>query len=215
MCKQDSGGASIFEQTYRNYLDDMKSRDLERIASRLGVSLQDGAVPVMLFGKEYHVSPKGIAFPEDQTLIHAEIIVLCKYVLLYPDESFHDDSWVTYRDFPDAAPFVGGFHANVEAPIAKIFSGKLDALREASRVLGGRVPVSPLSYDIVMQFQALPDLPVLLLFNDDDEEFPAAASVLFEHRAEKYLDMECLAGVGWLLYEYLARAAGIDASTIM
>lgn len=215
MCKQDSCGTSIFEQTYRNYLDEIKNRDLEMIASRLGVSLVNGAVPVTLFGLEFHVSPEGIAFPADHTLTHGETIVLCKYVLLYPDERFYDDSWVTYRDFRDAAPFVGGFQTNVEQPMAKAFTGKLDALNEACRTLGGRTPESPLSYDIVKQFKALPDLPVLLLFNDADDEFPADASVLFERRAEKYLDMECLAGVGWLLYEYLARAAGIDVSMTM
>ena len=46
-------------------------------------------------------------------------------------------------------------------------------------------------------------MPVLLLFNDTDEEFAAQSTVLFERRAEKYLDAECLAMVGMLLYEYL------------
>jgi hypothetical protein len=54
-----------------------------------------------------------------------------------------------------------------------------------------------------MQFNALPKIPVLLLFNDADEEFPAQCAVLFERRAENFLDMECLAMVGMLLFEYL------------
>ena len=54
-----------------------------------------------------------------------------------------------------------------------------------------------------MQFDALPKIPVLMLFNDIDEEFPAQSTVLFERRAENYLDMECLAMVGMLLFEYL------------
>ena len=45
-----------------------------------------------------------------------------------------------------------------------------------------------------------------MLFNDADEEFPAQSAVLFERRAEKYLDMECLAMVGMLLFEYLKQA---------
>jgi hypothetical protein len=47
----------------------------------------------------------------------------------------------------------------------------------------------------------------LILFNDADEEFPAQCMVLFERRAENYLDMECLAMVGMLLFEQLKRAA--------
>jgi len=48
---------------------------------------------------------------------------------------------------------------------------------------------------------------VLMLFNDADDEFAAQCAVLFERRAEKYLDMECLAMVGMLLFEYLKLSA--------
>ena len=40
--------------------------------------------------------------------------------------------------------------------------------------------------------------------NDDaDDEFPAQSSVFFERRAEKYLDPECLAMAGRLLFTLL------------
>jgi hypothetical protein len=58
-----------------------------------------------------------------------------------------------------------------------------------------------------MQFTALPQIPVSMLFKDADEEFVARCAVLFERRAENYLDMECLAMVGMLLFEYLKPAA--------
>jgi hypothetical protein len=48
---------------------------------------------------------------------------------------------------------------------------------------------------------------VLLLFNDADEDFPASCSVLYERRAERYLDMECLAMLGMMLAEGLKRNA--------
>ncbi len=55
----------------------------------------------------------------------------------------------------------------------------------------------------MMQFNALPKLPMVLLFNDRDEEFPAQAKILFEQRAEVYLDAECLAILGNLLFQRL------------
>ena len=51
-------------------------------------------------------------------------------------------------------------------------------------------------------------VPLLLLFNDKDDEFPAQCSALFEKRTEKFLDMECLAMVGMLFFEYLKAEAG-------
>jgi hypothetical protein len=47
----------------------------------------------------------------------------------------------------------------------------------------------------------------LLLFNDKDDEFPAQCSVLFERRAQKFLDMECLAMVGTHFFKNLKALA--------
>jgi len=57
-----------------------------------------------------------------------------------------------------------------------------------------------------VRLPALPKIPILLLFNGADEEFPARCAMLFERRAEKYLDMECLAIAGWALSAYLLDA---------
>jgi hypothetical protein len=69
--------------------------------------------------------------------------------------------------------------------------------------LGGYPPDFEIAYDLFMQFDALPRVPVILLFNDADEEFPAQSSLLFERRAEKYLDPECLAMAGRILFTCL------------
>jgi hypothetical protein len=45
-----------------------------------------------------------------------------------------------------------------------------------------------------------------MLFNAAGEEFPAQCAVLFERRAENYLDMECLTMAGILLFGYLKAA---------
>ena len=59
----------------------------------------------------------------------------------------------------------------------------------------------------MMKLHPLPKVPVLLLFNDADDEFPADCKVLFERRAEHYLDMECLAILGNILADYLKKAS--------
>ena len=48
-------------------------------------------------------------------------------------------------------------------------------------------------------------MPLLLLFNDADEDFPPACSVLFERRAEHYLDKECLAMLGMMLADCIRK----------
>ena len=87
--------------------------------------------------------------------------------------------------------------------ITSYFVGRLDDLKKAGKTMGGYPPDFEVAYDLFMQFDALPQVPVILLFNDADDEFSAQSSVLFERRAEKYLDPECLAMAGRLLFTCL------------
>ncbi|QTA92099.1 DUF3786 domain-containing protein [Desulfonema magnum] len=208
--------APVFEKIYKDYLDQIVWTDIRSDAERLGIRTEGDEIIIPFFGKPYSVSAKGIADPSGNKPIHAVNVILCKYLLLCPDaETFEtlktseiSSEWVSYRDFKDAAPFAGAFANNTEQAIAENFSGRPEALKTASRRLGGRVPDIDLSCDFSMIFDALPRVPLLLLFNDADDEFPAQCSVLFEKRAEKYLDMECLAMAGWLLSDYLTEAVG-------
>ena len=115
---------------------------------------------------------------------------------------------MSFKDFKDAGPLVRAFYNTVTHPIAETFSGRLAELENAGAKIGGYAPVDTLSYDFSMRFDALPRVSLLLLFNDKDDEFPAQGSVLFEKRAEKFLDMECLAMVGMLFFEFLKAEAG-------
>jgi hypothetical protein len=112
--------------------------------------------------------------------------------------------WVSFKDFKDAAPLTHAFATTVTNPISKMFSGRPAALEKACKKIGGYRPAEIFSYDVSIQFDALPRVPLLLLFNDKDKEFPAQCSLLFERRTEKYLDMECVAMLGMLLCGYLS-----------
>ena len=61
-------------------------------------------------------------------------------------------------------------------------------------------------YDLAMQFQALPMISLLLLFNDGDADFPAYTTVLFQRQAEFYLDPESLAMTSAVLARRLTDA---------
>jgi hypothetical protein len=204
-----------FEKTYRDYLAQVAKLDIQSITEKLGVQIEGDEVIIPLFGKPYRVSARDIIDPLGNKPLHAVNVLLCKYLLLCPDVAPREDDWVSYKDFKDAAPFVDGFSNNAEKPIAKTFSSRLNELNKACKKLGGRSPDLDLAYDVKMRFDSLPKVPVFLLFNDEDDEFPAQCSVLFERRAAKYLDMECLAIIGWLLSDYLKVADGGEYTTIM
>ena len=208
--------SSIFEKTYRDYLSQVHKLNLAGKEDILGIRLSEDEIRVPLFQREFTVLPTGIVDASGNQPLHAVSVLLCRYLILCPDvEPIEGAEWVSYKDFLDAAPFVGGFVNNTEKAISKNFSGKVNLLKQACNRLGGFCADDGLTYDLSMQIRPLPKIPLYLLFNDADEEFPADCRVLFERRAEKYLDMECLAIVGWLFSDYLMQISGKERSTIM
>jgi len=205
----------IYEQTYRNYLIEIAALDLELIAQKLGGKFLDGAIELDFYGFKYRISAGAILNNHGREAGFAECVVLCKYLLMCPEQEPHEKNWVAYNNFKDAAPFAGAFVKNVEKPIARNFTGKLELLENACKKTFAKDPDMELNYQLVKRFEILPKVPVLLLFNDKDDEFPAESFVRFEERAKYYLDMECLAVIGWLLSDKLAELAGLAGDTLM
>jgi len=177
--------------------------------------MEGDSILVPLFGQRYKISSGGIVGPSGKEPIHSVKVVLCQYLLHKPAAEADGGDWVSYKDLKDASPFVGGFQGNTEKAIAKNFAGRLGALRRACLQLGGKDPGLGWGYQLSMKFDPLPLIPILLLFNDADEEFPAQCLLLFERRAEKYLDMESMAILAWLLADYLNQSQGDMRTTVM
>lgn len=200
----------VFEKIYQEYLREVSRIDLARVEDRLGLKLDKGEAAVPFYGIPFRVSGQGVVDNQGKRPSHSVCVILCKYLLLCPENEPLGSDWVTYKDFKAAAPFAGGFLNNAEKPISRAFSGRLPELRKACAKLSGRPVDTGIAADLVMQLNALPKVPVLMIFNDRDEDFPSNCSLLFERRAEKYLDMECLAMTGWALSEWLKTHAGLQ-----
>jgi len=199
--------SSVFEETYTNYLEQIARLDFKKIADQLGAEMADDELIIPFFGKPHRISVTGITAPSGSRPNFSVCVILFKYLLLCPDHDPVENDWVSFKDFKDSAPFSGAFVNYTEIALAKYFSGHLKVLETACRGIHGHPPGASFSYDLCVQFKALPKIPLLMLFNDADDEFAAQCRVLFERRAENYLDMECLAMVGMLLFEYLKLAA--------
>jgi hypothetical protein len=197
--------SQVFDQTYEDYLSQIAGLDFNFIADTLGVKVDGGDVIVPLFGKSYRVSAQSITDSSGQKPHLAICVILCKYLLMCPMIQPLGGSWMAYKDFKDAAPLIQAFSNTVTRPLAETFAGRMAELESSGKKMGGYTPGEEFPYDLCLQFDALPKVPLLLLFNDQDDEFPAQCGVLFEKRTEKFLDMECLAMVGMLFFEYLKK----------
>lgn len=197
---------TVFEKTYKNYLRQLREISFESIAANLGAKIEGNRIKIPLFINEYEVSVEGIADASGKKPAHDICVILSKYILLCPDTPPKEHDWVSFRNLKDSGPLISYFTNEVERAIGSYFSGRLKDLKKASDSLGGYPPALEVKYDLAIQFDALPMIPVIMLYNDADEEFSAKCIVLFESRVEKYLDAECIAMLGRQLFNYFQTA---------
>jgi hypothetical protein len=201
---QDS---EIFEKNYMEYCAQIANLNFSSLTEKLGIKQDGDQMIVPFFNNNYFVSKEGIADESGTRPDYVVCVILSKYLLLCPESSHDDTDWVSFRDFKKTSHFlnVNYFASDTEKPIVQHFSKRLDSLKMACKKFGGSPYDIKISYDLVMRFNALPRISLLLLFNDQDEEFPAQCSVLFQKQAEYYLDPESLAMTSAFLVKSLTR----------
>lgn len=201
--------ADIFEQNYQKYCAQLAEIDGAAIKDRLGLVAEGNRIFIPFFNKRYLLAKNGIVDAEGNRPEYLPFVILAQYILLCPEQSPYDAQWVAFKDFKRISPFtnVNYFSSDTERAIETHFAGRLDDLSKAGKKLGGIHCNMDVSYDLSMQFKALPRMSLLLLFNDSDDEFPAQCTVLFQKHAEFYLDPESLAMSGAFLARSLKDAS--------
>lgn len=192
---------SIFKQNDVHYLEQIGNLDLTARQWNLGITVSQGVSVVPFFNNPYKVSKSGIS----GDLSYAARVVLLKYLLMCPQEMpVGGTDWIPYREFRDSGQSNGaGLSDYVAQTLAERFTDKLVQLQDACYRLGGVPPETKYPYDLAFEFQALPRVPVLFLFNDAEEGFPAQVTILYQRRAENFLDAECRVMLDGYLMEEL------------
>lgn len=191
--------ARIFDDTYHHYLSNLEQVDLTKRAITLGAKVSGDTLHVSFYDRELSISSSGISSEGHEQIPFPVKVVLCRYVLMCPDDMPQLDArLVNYRDFRYAAPLLNYFTTNTSKTLEIAHSGEIEKLHQKCVQTGGMEAIT-VGYDLSMKFQALPRIPIYLYFNDADDEFPAKCSILFQADAGQFLDMECLAITGTYL----------------
>ena len=196
-----------YEKVYRTLWSRVRGLDLVPTAVPLGGrDLGNGSVEMVFLDEPLRVSREGIRDGRGRSPHEAVRIVLCHY-LLRAGRGALANVWAAYRELEHSAFFMPSFKHNVERRISRAFAGRAGDLERAVLGIGGRPHAGGPSADGAWTLRALPHIPLLLVFNEGDEEFPADARLLFDRSADVWLDAECLAVVGWIVAERLCGAA--------
>lgn len=199
----------IFEQHYERYLEQISHVDLSQCESVLGLNVdhETKSVTIPFFNTLYRVSPSGVTDDRGESPDYGIRVIVLKYVLMCPRYIPSGKDWITFREFTDSGQARDdGLSVYATQALAKRYSGRLSCLKAAVDALDGHPPENDYPYDVSVVLTALPHLPLLFLFNDADEQFPAQASLLYERRAEHLLDAECRIMVDWYVLTFLKQA---------
>jgi hypothetical protein len=151
----------------------------------------EGPQSVLFYGKHAEVREDGI-YCGNAGLGSIGGILVLRY-LIESGTPPCTGEWVPYRAFRDGATFASHLKTYVEDVVAKEFAGRKEILASRIAEIGGK-PVDFASRpDFAMVLDPFPGIPVLCLFWDADEEFPASFQFLFDSSAPQHLDLESLA----------------------
>jgi len=201
-----NASGSVYNETYHYYLEQLKAMRFDGKEDVLGITLDEDAVVVPYFGQSIRMTADGLRNEAGRRPDFSDCVVVCRYLIMCPRFEPRQREWVAYRDFPDAGPLTVFWADTVEGPLARAFSGNIGALETAADILGGSLPDIDIACDLCRRFTPLPKIPLLLVFNDVDDDFSASASLLFEKRASTYLDAESQAILGHALSDRLLNA---------
>lgn len=201
-----------FKKHYHNYLSQIATIDLANTAQVLGLTRVGQSFYLPLFDHFYEISKDGFWDEAGKKPHYGICVILAKYLLMCPDRPYLDPAWAAFKDFKKASHFlnVNYFRSDTENMIARAFGGRSEALEQACLKVGGKPNNEITNYDLTMEFQALPKVSLLLIYNDEDMDFPVYATVLFQKHAEYYLDPESLAMTSAVLAAKLKKAAVIS-----
>jgi len=199
--------SEIFETNYNNYCRQIAGVNFSLIKNTLGIEGDEDRLVIPFLNRDYRISKNGITDASGDRPDYIICVILAKYVLLCPDHIHQNAEWVSFKDFRKTSHFtnLNFFRSDVEQVIVKEFSGRIEALSRAGKELNGMDHPLTDTYDLSIQFNALPRISLLMLFNDKDDEFPAQCSILFQKQAEFYLDPESLLMTGAVLARNLKK----------
>jgi hypothetical protein len=198
-----SGG---YTYIYQDLLKRLEYADILTAANHLDLSLNNaGEVEVPFFGKTYLMSKEGVRRLDGKRFSDAIGSALIYYILK-GSSSRPAGKFATFAELAGPLFKNGSYSISaLERPIIKRFQRRVPELLAAAASVGGRQGGEAGLGSVSLIFDLLPHIPMQLIFYDQDDEFPARATLLFDLNATQLVDFEVLAVLVTLFVQSLAK----------
>jgi hypothetical protein len=186
--------------------DRLSGADLGRAGQNLGLACDPKVgLEIPFAGRTYRISGDGVSPLDGKPFPDATGSVLIQYVLT-ESGSRPAYRFVTLAELAGPLFKHGGYSGSaLEQPIARRFRGRTRELVDRAASLGGREGGTGGLGSISLIVDLLPQIPLQLIFYDQDEEFPARATLLFDANATRIIEFEVVAVAVTLFVRALTR----------
>lgn len=172
------------------------------LAQRTQCAYTPGTPDQGIFLIEVWGSPITLSFPELAAVDMNKggrasplIELLLLYYFSAADGAPVSGRWISFADLPDGRFYNQAFQGYTGRELAKTIQSDAGGLALAARLSGGERDLDAPG-DLAFRFQALPQVPLLLVYWQGDEDFPASCQVLFDASVSHYLPTDACAILG-------------------
>lgn len=200
---------SNYDRLNENWRNLFLQMDHEELARRFRLKMDDGALYITFYGRQYRLDRRSGAVTEaenpDAPVSFDESMSILNMLYYSRPGASVSGRFVPFRDVKGASPFAPAFEKSVASGLAAPFEGRLDALKRACETLGGeKIPQGDAGYIL----RAFDFMPVMLVFWDGDDEFGAQANLLFDARITDFTHEESVCCIAGALMHRLQELAG-------
>ena len=170
------------EVPFSYYAELYSKADKAEIASRLGITAENGVFSVTLMGKTYAVTETA-EITDGQG--NAPALPVQTFLLRYLLEGKNIPAlgnWKTFREMPWGELYIKPYTGRVLTRAAFTFGTRVEAFRKAAEKMGA----APVNHgDAGFEFSLVGDYRIRLLVWAGDDEFPPSAQVLYSDNFEE------------------------------
>ncbi len=198
-----------YEKAYLESLLEFSKKDPALMAELAGGVCPDGEIiETSYLGQLCSVTHPGgkIQHPAWQELRHEEQILVLQYLARASGLPCRS-SWLSFLDLPGGPHHFVPFQRAAIFPLAKAFANQPHLFLPAAKALGG-VQIDLGHVGVVLP--VFPHLPLAMLLWKGDDEFPAAADILFDAVAQTYLPTASLYVLGIEAAKRLIEAGAVE-----
>ena len=199
-----------YDAVRRTWRQRFLEMDHERLAQRFRLKQDDRNLYMTYFSHPYAIDRRTARItrmdkPEMPIGFNLEMnfFNMFHYAVEHPVPS---GKLVPFRDVKRVYPFERAYRKTILRPFEALFSGRVEALQTALRVLNARPQQQG---DAGGAIEVFPGLEVAVVFWDADEEFDAQANMLFDSNITDFMHEENVVCVASDAVYFLAEASDL------